>query len=92
MKSDRVLLGIIAGIAVGAILGILFAPEKGTKLRETIVSKGEDYAEGLKEKFHEILDNITEHYEEASQEAKDLVSKGKAKYEEVKKDVKNTTV
>jgi gas vesicle protein len=29
MKTDKVILGILGGIAAGAILGILFAPEKG---------------------------------------------------------------
>jgi gas vesicle protein len=29
MNSGKVLLGLFAGIAAGALLGILFAPEKG---------------------------------------------------------------
>jgi gas vesicle protein len=29
MKTDKVILGVLGGIAAGAILGILFAPEKG---------------------------------------------------------------
>ena len=36
MKSGKVLLGVLAGAAAGALLGILFAPEKGTKTRKMI--------------------------------------------------------
>jgi gas vesicle protein len=31
MKTDKVILGVLGGIAAGAILGILFAPEKGER-------------------------------------------------------------
>ena len=51
MKTDKVVLGILGGIATGAMLGILFAPEKGTKTRRKIMDKGNDYADDLKDKF-----------------------------------------
>lgn len=63
MSSGKVLLGILAGAAAGAMLGILFAPDKGSNTRKKIVSKGEEYAEDLKEKFGEFVDNVAEKYE-----------------------------
>ena len=92
MKSSNVLLGVLAGAAVGALMGILFAPEKGSKTRRQMVSKGEDYADDLKEKIDEILESITEKYEKTRKDAEDYISKGKVKFEEAKKEVKNATV
>ena len=33
MNSGKLVLGLLAGLAAGAVLGILFAPEKGTETR-----------------------------------------------------------
>ncbi len=37
-----------AGLAAGAVLGILFAPEKGSTTRQQISDKGEDIFESVK--------------------------------------------
>ena len=34
MKTGKVVLGTVAALALGAIAGILFAPEKGSELRK----------------------------------------------------------
>ena len=34
MKTKNTLIGILSGIAAGALLGILFAPDKGSKTRK----------------------------------------------------------
>lgn len=71
MSSGKVILGILAGAAAGAMLGILFAPEKGSTTRKKILSKGEEYADELKEKFNEFVDKVTEKFESAKVEVKD---------------------
>ena len=59
MKTGKFLLGIVTGLAAGALIGILFAPEKGSESRNKIVQKGEDYLEAVKEKFNSLLEVIT---------------------------------
>ena len=52
MSSGKLLLGVLAGVATGALLGILFAPEKGSVTRKKIAKSSEDYADSLKDKFN----------------------------------------
>jgi gas vesicle protein len=87
MSSGKILLGVLAGLAAGALLGVLFAPDKGTVTRKKIIKKSEDYAEGLKEKFDEFIDDINKKVEDVKNEAE----KVKSKAETIKKDVKPAT-
>ena len=89
MNTVKVVLGTLAGIAIGAIAGILFAPEKGTKTRKQIMDKGDDYVDELNSKFDEFRDSLTEKFESTKKNAEGFVDKGKAKYDKVKKDLKN---
>ncbi len=58
MNSGKALLGVLAGIAVGAVLGVLFAPEKGGNTRRNISKKGEDLADALNEKIDEKFEDL----------------------------------
>ena len=91
MSSGKLLLGVLAGAAAGALLGILFAPEKGSVTRKKMSKKAEDYADGLKEKFNEFLDDISEKFEEVKEEVSDLTEQNKAKSEAAGKNVKTAT-
>jgi len=79
-------LGVLAGVAAGALLGILFAPDKGKVTRKKISKKGEDYLETAKEKFDEFLNDISEKIDEVKEEVTDFAEKGRAKAEKAKKD------
>ena len=48
MKNSDVVVGILGGLAVGAILGILFAPDKGSNTRRKIAEKGTDLKDNIK--------------------------------------------
>jgi len=51
MSSGKVLLGVLAGMAVGAALGVLFAPDKGWDTRKRISKKGDDFTDDLGDRF-----------------------------------------
>jgi gas vesicle protein len=75
MKNNQVILGVLGGLAAGALLGILFAPHKGSKTRKMILNKGEDYAGDLKNKFDSLYDNVTNKYNGVMKDAEEYVSK-----------------
>lgn len=65
MNTGKIVLGVVGGIAIGALLGVLFAPEKGSITRRNISRKGEEYMDDVKDKFNEIIENITDKFSEA---------------------------
>lgn len=87
MSSGKVLLGVLAGLAVGATLGILFAPDKGSSTRKKISKKSDEYADELGQKFNEFIESITEKSEAVKEEAEHLVESGKLKAEAVEGEV-----
>jgi gas vesicle protein len=84
MSQGKIVLGLLAGIAAGAVLGILFAPEKGSKTRQQILDKSDEYAGELKSKMDGLADSITEKYEKTKHQAEEYASKAKSKFGEVK--------
>jgi gas vesicle protein len=81
MNSVKVLFGAFAGLAAGAALGILFAPDKGSTTRKKISRQSSDYADGLSDKFNAFIDNMTQKFEGLKEEATTMAENGKAKTE-----------
>lgn len=81
MSSGKLVLGLLAGVAAGALAGILFAPAKGSRTRRRIMKKGEDYADVLKEKFDDLLETVTKKMEKVKEEVSGFTEKKAVKPE-----------
>jgi len=86
MKTDKVILGLLGGLAAGAILGILFAPDKGEKTRKKIKNKGIDYADELKYQYGETANSLSKKYDALREEGKSLLKEGKSKLDSLKEE------
>jgi len=75
MESGKVLLGVLGGVAAGALLGVLFAPEKGSTTRKKILDKGKNYADDLKGKLDDIKQEVNNKYESFIGDAKEMTKK-----------------
>ena len=89
MSTGKILLGVLAGVSAGALLGILFAPDKGSATRKKISKKGQDYADDLQEKFAGFMANTKENAESAKEKSKDFVDHVKTRYDGATKEVKS---
>ena len=63
---------LLIGFSAGLLVGILFAPAKGSETRESIARRGND----LKDKFNDLVDSITDKFDSLKSEAEDVVEKG----------------
>jgi gas vesicle protein len=85
MKANKIALGVLGGIATGAVLGILFAPAKGADTRKKILQKGNNYADDLKDKFENISGTLKSNYEK-------MFHEGKSKLDNLKNELKNSSI
>lgn len=86
MNSGKILLGVLAGVAAGALLGILFAPDKGSVTRKKIAKKGEDFADELKIKFDELVDSMSEKFDKVKDDITDKANQSDSGSEKVGKE------
>jgi gas vesicle protein len=92
MSSGKVILGLLAGAAIGASLGILFAPDKGCCTRKKIAQKSNGYVDDLEEKFNEFIENITQKYEVMREEAMNMADKAMHKTDETEAESHHTVI
>ena len=65
--TSKILAAFAAGALVGAAVGILFAPDKGSETRKKIGEQGKKIAESMKDKFlagKEKFNSLKEEIEE----------------------------
>jgi len=58
MNANKIIIAVAAGAAAGALLGVLFAPAKGTDTRKKIAKTSRDLTDSVKETYQDILDSV----------------------------------
>ena len=76
MSSSKTVLGFLAGAAVGSILGILFAPDKGEETRRKISETYTDLSDTIRNKVADLVDTIKNEYGNVKDTVNDYTGRG----------------
>lgn len=82
--TSKIVGALLAGVAIGAAIGILFAPDSGSEIRSQISDKAKDLAGSVKDRVQsakESLQNKANDYKEDLKDVKDqVVNTAKSKF------------
>jgi gas vesicle protein len=75
MSSGKFIVGLLAGVAAGALLGVLFAPDKGTETRKKISKKSKEFMDDVKSNYDDFVKNVSEKINSVKEDAEYLKTK-----------------
>lgn len=82
MNSKKLILGVLAGILAGAVVGTLYAPSKGSATRKKIARKSDDYVDAVESKLNDLLEGFTNRFWSAKNKVERITENGKHQVEE----------
>ena len=77
---------LVTGFLAGLVVGVLFAPDKGSETRRKVGESGKD----LKDKFNDYVDSLSDKFDDLKAEARSMVRKGKQEAEAFGREAENT--
>ena len=86
-KSSRSFWAFVVGAAAGAVVGILYAPDKGENTRNKLYYQLNKYRDQLKQLINDIVDGKEVIETSAKSEGKKVVQDAKLKAEKLLEDV-----
>lgn len=86
-KTTSTILAFISGAAVGAVAGILYAPDKGSNTRDKLTYLLDKYKNQLQEILNDLVEGSEAFSSEAKTEGEKVITETKAKAERLLEDV-----
>ena len=83
-KNSKIIIGVTAAAAAGAVIGLLLAPEKGAKVREKVREAANNFATDLLDAIQRGGRQYSDSLEDIEDSAKRLKSKATGKVAELK--------
>jgi gas vesicle protein len=90
MNTKKMFIGILSGLITGAVIGVLFAPHKGSNTRKRIMRQSDNYSDVVKEKVNEYAEVINDKFEKAKKDISDYTDLVMGKITEIKRAKKAT--
>ena len=73
MKASNLILGTLGGLSAGLLLGVLFAPDKGSETRKKIASKKNDLTDEIKSQLDKLSSLLNKKSDDLVVEINDLL-------------------
>ena len=89
MASTKSFLSLLAGLAAGAAIGVLYAPDKGWKTRARVKKAAENGYEDMKDSLGDFGAKVDEKTAEAKASIKDIRETLREKGEELKESTRS---
>jgi gas vesicle protein len=86
-KSSGTFFAFIVGIATGAAVGILYAPDKGANTRDKLSYRLDKYKKKLEELVEELMDQQQKPLNKAKTDSEKVITDAKEKAERLLDDV-----
>ena len=75
MSAGKTLIGLVIAMAAGAVLGMLFAPDRGSTTRKKISKQGSRYASAVKSTAQDVVATVEEKVDNVKEAAVGLSNK-----------------
>lgn len=82
--KSKIILGLVGAAAVGVVVGLLLAPEKGSDIRKNIGQTAGDWADHLTDLFANAKGEIKDLGNKASRAASNAASEASNKFNNIK--------
>jgi len=84
MNAKSLIGGLLAGAALGVAIGILLAPESGSKTRENIAKGSRKLVDGLKGSVQDSVDSLRKKFGSAEEVVKTARENSNSAFEKMK--------
>ena len=83
MSKQNLVTGLLAGAAVGAVLGLLFAPDKGSATRRKLRNKGGECKDQLCDQFGNLIDDASHSVEKVKSKISSFMGQAEDKVQDL---------